>query len=222
VRRLAAVLLLCACEAPPPAILSTTVPGDTRDVVGPYPVQVVVRDVSGDDSVEVRFSVDSATFVGLPTAERDGRDELRFAEIPGQPRGTRVYLFSTILRDGEVKVSDPAEDAGYYYSFTIAPLDACRADTDCAPGEICGGDPEGRCVAFAGTCVAGACPDGYLCDADDLCVIEVIACGSDDGCPSAQECDLERHECRPRRSCSSTMPCPDGQECRPDYGLCFR
>jgi hypothetical protein len=222
VRRLAVLAVLSACEAPPPAILSTTVPGDTRDAVGPYPVQVVVRDVVSDDRVEVRFSVDGVAFVGLEAAGRHGRGDLRFAEIPGQPRGTRVYLLSTILRDGEVKVSDPPDDAGYYYSFAIAPLDACRADSDCAPSEICGGDPEGRCVPFAGTCVAGACPDGYLCDADDLCVIEVLTCGSDDGCPSAQTCDLERHECRPRRACSEAMPCPEGETCRPEYGLCFR
>jgi hypothetical protein len=211
------LIALAACDAPDPAILSTTVPGDTRDVVGPYTVQVVVRDVTGDDRVEIGFSVDGVAFASVATRERDGRSDVRWGELPGQPRGTRLYLYSAVLRDGVEATRDPAPEAGYYYSFAVAALDTCRVDTDCGAGEICGGD---RCVPFAGTCVAGACPDGYVCQ-DDACVIAVLACGSDDGCPSAQACDLERRECRPRAVCSETMPCPDGQTCRPEYLLCF-
>ena len=57
--------LLCACDAPTPAILSTTVPGDTRDVVGPYTVQVVTRDVVSDDRVEVHVSLDGLAFIAM-------------------------------------------------------------------------------------------------------------------------------------------------------------
>jgi len=103
------------------------------------------------------------------------------------------------------------------FSFAILGLDACRADSDCAASEICAGE---RCVPYGGACVEGECRDGYVCEAD-ACVIAVLACGSDEGCPSTEECDLERRECRPRRPCSDALPCPDDQICRPDLALCF-
>jgi hypothetical protein len=225
VRLLAVIALGAACDAPTPRILSTTVPGDTRDVLGPYVVQLAVRDVTGDDRVEVRYGIDATTFLAVEAEAREGRGDLYAAGIPGQPRGTQITLFTTILRDGLEVVRDPPLASGTYYAFTILALERCRVDSDCAPGQICVETATGdaaACVAYEGACVGEtrACPDGSVCEGE-ICVIAVVPCAADDDCPSAEECVLERGECRPRRPCSEAEPCPDGEICRPEVGLCF-
>ena len=180
-RRLVVLVALVgsACAAEDPRILSVTLPGDTRDRVGPYAVEAVIRGVADGDDVEVRWTSDPTDpdlrFVPVP-ARRVSPSDLFVGEIPGQPPSTRVYFVVDVLRDGAVVAQAPPADDDATYSFLVLQTDApCRADTDCLPAtEICA---DGACLPYSGQCVdtatgAKACPDGYVCDvATNLCAI---------------------------------------------------
>src|SRR3990170_3652679 len=92
-RRLAVLVALVgsACAAEDPRILSVTLPGDTRDRVGPYAVEAVIRGVADGDDVEVRWTSDPTDpdlrFVPVP-ARRVSPSDLFVGEIPGQPPST--------------------------------------------------------------------------------------------------------------------------------------
>lgn len=192
----AAAVALAACAAEPVRVVSLSLPEDTSDTTGPYLVQAELRgDLAGRELL-VCWSVDGATFVTARAHARAGRDDLRFAELPGQPAGTTVSFLLTLVDDGE---PCPAFDASATLrSFrVVASSTGCVVDSDCASAEICAG---GACVAYDGTCTeGGACPGGFTCDesADPpTCIVAARRCVSDSDCPPLEECDAARGECR--------------------------
>jgi hypothetical protein len=249
------LLALAACTAEPPQILSTTPIGDTRDQTGPYRVQSVIRELRSGDRVEVRYTTGAEAGPYIPI-QADVSGGIADGEIPGQPAGTHVYYYVAVVRDGSVAVTDPSAaaalktvgnptsdaapiviaDAGLpadaapptkTYAFRVlARSGACRADTDCATGEIC---PDKTCRAYTGDCVgldAGnlGCPDGYSCDTTrtpELCVIMPKPCNDDTGCPSVETCDPDRLVCVARAPCQSTADCAANEHCDDSFGLCF-
>jgi hypothetical protein len=102
--------LVCAaaCASEKPRILSVTIPGDTRDTLGPYVVQVVVRGLASGDLVQVRYSIDNGLHFYKSEAQRvSGRSDLYDGAIPGQPQGTTVEYYVAVERGGKVVAFDP-------------------------------------------------------------------------------------------------------------------
>jgi hypothetical protein len=248
------VLAAAACSETP-QILSTTPIGDTRDQTGPYRAQSVVRALKSGDTVEVLYTTgaEDGGYIPVTASVSDG---IADADIPGQPAGTHIYWFVTVVRDGAMvawnpanakglmTITNPTADAGPLvvpdagppadaapakdtFEFRVlAHSGACRADSDCATGEIC---PDMTCRAYSGDCVtldAGSlgCPDGYTCDTTrtpELCVIAPKPCNTDDDCPSIETCDPGRMVCVARTPCQSTADCGATQHCDDSFGLCF-
>ena len=116
---LGAMMLLPACVEAPPVIEATTALSSTPDTTGPYVVQSVITDLAGDDRVVLRYIIDDAIeFASLRMLEDE--DGERFsAGIPGQPAGTAIGYFVTVLRDGERITDDPTGAAARPYRFQI-------------------------------------------------------------------------------------------------------
>jgi hypothetical protein len=228
-RTLLAALALAAvsCDAAQPRVLSTTALADTRDTTGPYPVTIVARGVTDDDDVQLLWSSggEDGPYVAIAaTDDDDDRDDLFTALIPGQPAGTEIHYFATIVRGADVVSSETPVALSFR---VLSPSIACRADSDCRLGlEIC---MDGTCRAWAGTCVedgAGGfgCPGGHVCDVTHdppVCAIAPRPCDTDDECPTVERCDPDRDECRARLPCATTDDCELGDRCDTSLGLCF-
>jgi len=188
--------LLVACTGEPVRVVSLTPPQDTRDTAGPYVIEAELRGELGDDQLIVCWSTDGERLRAEVTRTRDGRDDLRFAELPGQPVGTRIaYLVALVAKGAPCPAVDPSTTL---LSFSVLPSSlACEVDSDCRQGvEICSGV---TCRAFSGSCAgAGSCPGGYVCDesrAPAACVVPARTCTSDLACPALEQCDVGRGEC---------------------------
>jgi hypothetical protein len=186
---------LAACAVEPVRLVSLSLPEDTADTAGPYLVQAELRgDLDGRELI-VCWSVDNASFTTARAHARAGRDDLRFAELPGQPAGTTVSFLLVLVDEGG---PCPAFDASVTLrSFrVVTSTSGCVVDSDCASGAICAG---GACVAYDGTCADGsACPGGLTCDqaaSPPTCVVAPRTCLTGADCPSLEECDVARGEC---------------------------
>lgn len=221
-RRLLALALVAACDAPPARVVSINVPGDTRDTSGPYVVQAGLSGRLAGDHAVLCWNVDGGELRAEDMETRDGRDDLVFAGIPGQPAGSVVGY--AVVVAGRVECPAP-EAIEALYSFRVLPASlACVVDSQCAAGtEIC---VDGTCRVFGGTCVPTAsglaCPGGQACDQTHeppLCVIPPRACDDDADCPAAETCDAGRGFCVARAACAPDLPCAEGQTCSAS-GLC--
>ena len=187
------LLLLVACTAEPARLVSLSELEDTRDATGPYVVQAELRGPLGDDRLIVCWATDGEHFRPEVMQAREGRGDLRFAALPGQPVGTTVTWFAAIVGADE---SCPEVDEPRSFRVLGSSL-ACEVDSDCRLGaELCA---DGTCREWNGTCAeGGACPGGYVCDEarePATCVIPARACTGDDECPPLEQCDATRGEC---------------------------
>jgi hypothetical protein len=194
------MLLLAACSAEAPRVVSLSLPADTTDTVGPYVVEGELRGDADDTDLVVCWSVDGAHFLPAVAEPRAGRADRRAAFLPGQPAGTTVSYLVALVDTG---AGCPAFDASATLrSFHIEASDsgACVFDSDCSATDS-GFCAHGTCHAYDGACVDGACPGGLTCDdsgAAPVCVVATRPCTSDDDCPTHDECDLARGECTAR------------------------
>ena len=113
-------LTCAACTEAAPTIESTQRLGATSDIVGPYAVHSVITDILDGDVVELRYAInDETAFTAIEMIE-DGDNPERFrAEIPGQPAGSAIGYYVTIIRDGERVADDPLAGAAGPYRFEV-------------------------------------------------------------------------------------------------------
>jgi hypothetical protein len=105
-----------------PKFVSTTVPANTWDTVGPYTVKSKVIDfLSGVSSVALNYSTDGgATWNGTPMLPTGNPDEFS-AGIPGQPLGTRIELYVEASDNLANTSTDPAGAPASVYEFGVGP-----------------------------------------------------------------------------------------------------
>src|SRR5262245_58998898 len=98
-RALLALLLIASCSPEPPQILAIDTLVDTRDTTGPYLVTIVTRGIDMNDRVEIVYTTGQGGALNSTGAHEGPRDDIWIGAIPGQPAGTQVSYYATVLRD---------------------------------------------------------------------------------------------------------------------------
>lgn len=224
-RRIAALLLLSACDEAP-VVAETSLLANTFDTEGPYRVTTVVRDPDGVDRVYLfwrRFGRSAGEapgdFFPQPLA---GRDDVFEGAIPGTGAPDYTVEYYVQAEDAGVVATDPVEargEPGVFFSFDVVrPYGGCAENDDCGPGEVC---DEAFCSPAAVVCAGdGDCPTGHVCDAASRCRPAVRACAGDDDCLISEVCDAS--ECGARPPCEQDAQCPDEFACNEGLGWCVR
>ncbi len=212
-------LLAVACDAPSPRIVEVEAPGDTRDPAGPYQVTTTTR--GQVDEVVIGWRT-GAGAEGVADSRRlsDGR---WVGGVPGQPRGTQVFL-SVVARGPGGSARFPGEGE---HAFEIrAEGGACRVDGECLADEICD-RLRGVCKLPPETCADdGDCGQDYVCPAPgSRCRFRPSTCDEDADCGAGLVCRqgvcITPPDCEVDADCAGGAACIDGRcvgrdECRVD------
>ncbi len=212
-------LLAVACDAPSPRIVEVEAPGDTRDPAGPYQVTTTTR--GQVDEVVIGWRT-GAGAEGVADSRRlsDGR---WVGGVPGQPRGTQVFL-SVVARGPGGSARFPGEGE---HAFEIrAEGGACRVDGECLDDEICD-RLRGVCKLPPETCADdGDCGQDYVCPAPgSRCRFRPSTCDEDADCGAGLVCRqgvcITPPDCEIDADCGGGAACIDGRcvgrdECRVD------
>jgi hypothetical protein len=111
-----------AADTAPPVFVSTTVPGSTWDIVGPYVVKTKVRDaLSGLASVTMYYSIDNGVSWMTVAMSPTGVADEYGGNIPGQPARTRIKLYLAASDNASNTALDPAGAPASAYQFGIMP-----------------------------------------------------------------------------------------------------
>src|SRR5256885_1605103 len=139
----------------------------------------------------------------------------------------QVYLVATPAAEGPWQVTAQSIAGGppVLFNVTVQAAGSCSANAQCAPGQVCTGDPP-RCADDGGSSCAdprNPCPPGFACaggvcePADGSCDPEAPACGSGRCCDaSALVCrDVCPMSCAAGTHCEPADACGEGS-CVPD------
>ena len=139
----------------------------------------------------------------------------------------QVYLVATPAAEGPWQVTAQSIAGGppVLFNVTVQAAGSCSANAQCAPGQVCTGDPP-RCADDGGSSCAdprNPCPPGFACaggvcePADVSCDPEAPACGSGRCCDaSALVCrDVCPMSCAAGTHCEPADTCGEGS-CVPD------